>query len=436
LLDDKLASLLWLRGVSKPVAEGTAKGRLAVPKDMIGPKCSEILVAFHLADADVTSLVPLFRQLLSVELKQTAGGDASLTDEMVEHEDKMTSLIERGTQLRSQAAEVETQLRQALKVYGPLHPDVLALQRRKKELVARLQQLQNDSEAAIVAALASYVELLPYQRPTNSRMLAYRSQVLLPLDELAKVTKCSDWGNRVAVNETLRRLIEWQDGSLGEVSNSIGMRMVLIPAGEFKIGATEARITKPFHLGATEVTQGQWEAVMETRPWKGESNVKEGRDYPATYVSWEDAVEFCRKLSEKEVLKEAEQYRLPTEAEWEYACRAGTTTAYHFGDDTSRLGEYAWYEGNAYDIGEKYAHQVRQKKPNPWGLYDMHGNVWEWCAGLFNPASGLSRASRGCCYISDPYSCVAAYRDGSASSYRNSNRGFRLARTASHSPSR
>ena len=200
------------------------------------------------------------------------------------------------------------------------------------------------------------------------------------------------------------------------IENSVGMVLVPIPAGEFLMGSLETEpgrqddevqhqvtLTKPFLLGVHEVTQGQWQAVMGTTPWKGKQYVKEGDDYPATYVSWNDAVEFCRKLSEIEGL----EYRLPTEAEWEYACRAGTTTAYSFGDDASELGEYAWYRENAWEAGQKYAHTVGQKKPNPWGLYDMHGNVWEWCEdryGVYHagaatdptgPASGDLRVLRG-----------------------------------------
>ena len=186
-------------------------------------------------------------------------------------------------------------------------------------------------------------------------------------------------------------------------TNSIGMKLVLIPAGEFQMGGGKSpdeivgvfelhdssseehfrnehprhrvRITKPFYLQTTELTQGQWESVMGTRPWSGQKYVKEGPNYAATYVSWVDAQEFCRRLSEKEGMT----CRLPTEAEWEYACRAGSTTMYHFGDDPSRLEDYAWFKGNAYDAGEKYVHEVGLKNPNAFGLYDMHGNLWEWC---------------------------------------------------------
>ncbi|MBT6496174.1 MAG: formylglycine-generating enzyme family protein [Planctomycetaceae bacterium] len=166
------------------------------------------------------------------------------------------------------------------------------------------------------------------------------------------------------------------------------MKLVLIPAGEFLMGSPvgeegrgrdehlrRVRLTKAFYLHTTEVTQGQWESVMGTKPWIGEQYVKEGPDYAASYVSWNDAQEFCRRLSEMD----ERSYRLPTEAEWEYACRAGTTTMYHFGDDPSQLAEYAWFGNYGARAQEKYPHQVALRKPNAFGLYDMHGNQWEWC---------------------------------------------------------
>jgi len=211
------------------------------------------------------------------------------------------------------------------------------------------------------------------------------------LEELQQLylthTQVTDQGVR-QLESTLPGCKVWQ---LKEQTNSIGMRFVLIPAGEFMMGSPDSdseaeaderpqhrvRITKPFYLGVHEVTQEQYAAVMGNCPWKGEPRVKEGSDYPATYVSWGDAVAFCEKLSAREGCT----YRLPTEAEWEYACRAGSTRSC-FGDDPLALDNYAWYDEWP---ARQYARSVGQKKPNGWGLLDMHGNVWECCADWYDP---------------------------------------------------
>ena len=202
-------------------------------------------------------------------------------------------------------------------------------------------------------------------------------------------------------------------------------------------------LTKPFELGKYEVTQGQWKSVMGTEPWDGQDNVKADKDCPATYVSWDDATEFCETLTEIErkagKLKADEEYRLPTEAQWEYACRAGTTTAFSFGDDESKLGEYGWFDGNT--GSEKDAHKVGMKKPNPWGLHDMHGNVWEWCSDWADstlqggtdpvgPEEGSLRVGRGG-WGRDPGRCRSADRGGIDPSLRNDSLGFRVARSQS-----
>ena len=190
-----------------------------------------------------------------------------------------------------------------------------------------------------------------------------------------------------------------QGVKLPSVTNSIGMELIEIPAGKFTMGSPEGEkdhqedevqvsvtLTQPFKLGKYEVTQGQWKSVMGSEPWEGQKYVKADKDCPATLVSWDDATAFCEKLTAIErkagKLQANEEYRLPSEAQWEYACRAGTTTAYSFGDDEKQLSEYAWFDGNT--GSEQYAHKVGMKKPNPWGLHDMHGNVLEWCSDWYS----------------------------------------------------
>ena len=230
-------------------------------------------------------------------------------------------------------------------------------------------------------------------------------------------------------------------------TNSIGMKLRLIPAGEFMMGSpgtesdrradeTQHRvsITKPFYLGVTEVTQEQYQKVMGSNPskFKGPQN-------PVEQVNWSDAVEFCRKLSAMPAEKTAGHvYRLPTEAEWEYACRSGTTTAYGFGDDASRLGDYGWFRSNS-DSG---THPVGEKKPNAWGLYDMHGNVWEWCQDWYGAypsgsatdptgaTSGSFRVFRGGSWYFIARICRSAYRDRDTPGYRIYFLGFRVLRSS------
>jgi sulfatase modifying factor 1 len=244
-----------------------------------------------------------------------------------------------------------------------------------------------------------------------------------------------------------------------ELTSTIGMKLLLIPVGEFQMGSPvgnadgspnekmhRVKITKPFYLGSTEVTQGEWKAVMGTEPWRGGSYVQEGLDYPATYVSWDDTMEFCRKLTEIEWtanrLAVKASFTLPTEAQWEYSCRAGTATAFSFSGFSSDLSMYAWYDKNAWDVDEKYAHRVGQKQENPWGLYDMHGNVFEWCSDWYDndydyygespvndpPGStvGSSRVLRGGSWDYPAKGCRSANRRWDLPSSRNYFLGFRV----------
>ena len=159
-----------------------------------------------------------------------------------------------------------------------------------------------------------------------------------------------------------------------DLGGGVKLDLVLIPAGSFTMGddnetAHKVRITKPFYLGKYEVTQEQWKAVMGSNPshFNGPKN-------PVEQVSWDDCQQFLVKLNTKSS-GPGSKFVLPTEAQWEYACGAGSTSKFCFGDDEKQLGEYAWYDANS---GDK-THPVGEKKPNAFGLHDMHGNVGEWC---------------------------------------------------------
>ncbi len=276
-----------------------------------------------------------------------------------------------------------------------------------------------------------------------------------------------------------------------ESTNSIGMKLVLIPPGEFNMGTTEeeaarllagaskgsdlqwyrdsvssqvpqhrVRIAQPLLLGGCEVTVGQFRQFvadtryategerdghgswgfdptgtwMEKPEWKWcEPGFAQSDDQPVVHVSWNDSVEFCNWLSRKE----GTTYRLPTEAEWEYACRAGTTTLSFFGNDASNGGEYAWFGGNS----GVSLHAVGRKKPNAWGLHDIYGSVWEWCADWHDgqyyenssvddpagPATGSCRVHRGGSWKHSVLYCQSAVRIWSGPSGRNGHLGFRIA---------
>ena len=267
-----------------------------------------------------------------------------------------------------------------------------------------------------------------------------------------------------------------------EITNSIGMKLVLIPPGEFEMGSPKelieeelkrpdsdqwgrehlpgegpqhrVRITRPFYLGTCLVTQQEYERVMGTNPSEFSATGK-GKDYvagqdtkrfPVECVSWDDAVEFCRKLSEMPEERSAGRgYRLPSEAQWEYACRAGSTGRYGFSlggkavpkeFEEHELSDYGWFYRNSAVM----PHAVGLKRPSAWGLYDMHGNVWEWCQDWYDkdyytktstddpagPSGGSYRVARGGGWGTIAWSCRSAFRDAFAPGYRCHDLGFRV----------
>ncbi len=213
--------------------------------------------------------------------------------------------------------------------------------------------------------------------------------------------------------------------------------MIRIPAGEFNMGSEVVENEKPLHkvklvsfdIGAMPVTQAQYESIMKNNP-----SAFKYPDSPVENVSWDDAMVFCEKLSKET----GETFILPSEAQWEYACRAGSDAKYCFGNSDIALGDYGWYSSNS----EGMTHPVMRKKPNNWGLYDMHGNVWEWCLdhwhdnyeGAPNDGSpwyfevGLNRVSRGGGWNYDAEYCRSSYRSIDNPSTRAFSLGFRIAR--------
>ncbi|MEA5487509.1 MULTISPECIES: caspase, EACC1-associated type [Pseudanabaena] len=258
-----------------------------------------------------------------------------------------------------------------------------------------------------------------------------------------------------------------------EIGNGINLEMVYIPSGKFMMGSPPEENgyederpqikdvnVAAFYMGKYEVTQAQWQAIMGNNPAKFKNNLQN----PVESVSWDDAQEFCKKLSQKT----EREFRLPSEAEWEYACRAGTTTRYYFGEDEKELGGYGWFGNNSgkqpldtdriwqevqqdatkylevLSKNECQTHPVGQKKPNAWGLYDMHGNVWEWCQDSYEKYGGesdlirktgkaivkendnRSRLLRGGSWNTSAQGCRSAYRYYFYARVQRSNVGFRV----------
>ena len=354
-----------------------------------------------------------------------------------------------------------------------------------------LKALWLDSTQVTAAGVAALQAKLPnckihWDDPTNTPTTAAPLDLAPPLakapfDAAQAKAHQAAWANHL--------------GTQVETTNSVGAKMVLIPPGEFIMGSTDAEvevalkvaeeiqadqgakdrlqmaerpqhrvvITKPFLMGATEVTVEQFKKFVEASKYVTEaeqygfgdsqSKVADGTvtdaakqmnwrspGQPVTdkkavsQVTWNDAVAFCKWLSEQEKAT----YRLPTEAEWEYACRAGTTTQYSFGDDHQQLEQYGWYRKNAVSS----THEVGMKLPNGFGLFDMHGNMWEWCHDFWDekwyekslsddpngPISGSDHVLRGACKSDHAVGCRSAYRHNKSQWARSHTIGFRIVR--------
>lgn len=261
---------------------------------------------------------------------------------------------------------------------------------------------------------------------------------LLALFGTAMAMSCGNCEDQ-ATNDVAEKAesVDYSPGPLEiplEATNSVGMKFCLVPAGSFAMGgdgkdprespAHRVEITRAFYIGIYEVTQAQYETVMDSNPSKFK-----GSSRPVDQVTWNEAIEFCRRLSQKE----GRIYRLPTEAEWEYAARAGTATEYYWAEDFD--GDYAWHWDNSGD----QTHPVGQKLPNALGMYDVCGNVFEFCSDFFSesyysnspvedpdgPAEGEFRVVRGGSWVNDPREMRMSSRGLIAPDFRHRYYGFR-----------
>ena len=344
---------------------------------------------------------------------------------------------------------IESELAAKRRTYTATSAIVRTLAQRLAEAKAQKERCRQVACAPLLAklkALQSQREAMAREMlPTHPKMKQIGEQIGSVAKELVAV-------GGVLPSGISRPLLDL------DLGGGVMMRLVYIPAGTFMMGGDQSpeqvarlgegqadwyqdehpqhrvRITQGFYLGATEITQAQYEAVMGKNP----SHFK-GKDNPVEQVSWNEAAEFCKKLSEKT----GQIVRLPTEAEWEYACRAGTTTPFHTGETIST--DQANYDGNSvYGNGRKGPYRkktlaVGSFAPNAWGLYDMHGNVWEWCGDWYDsgyygkshaadpqgPRTGEPRVLRGGSWNGYPWRCRSAFRHAAGPS-RGNDLGFRV----------
>ncbi len=355
-----------------------------------------------------------------------------------------------------QVEELEKLLAETLKIYQPTSTAITKIKERISIAEVELQntldaKYQADAimyeslQAKINAKQANYKELVRDMLPTapqakkiateikeiERKQIGYKTgYTQIKISELLSFAYAND--NKADGKEAIKALEELLTLSPGHsealtlqqeiiryyvsagdvITNSIGMKLVYIPAGDFIEGRynRSVKISKGFWMGQTEVTQAQYRAIMATDP-----SYFRGNNLPVDSVYCFKAMKFCKKLSQKE---NGRVYTLPTDKQWEYACRAGTTTVYSFGNSDSGLGSYAWYYSNS---GKK-THPVGRKKPNKFGLYDMHGNMWEWARD-----SAYGNVLRGGGWNISAEYCRSAYRlFPQPMDWSSSNNGFRV----------
>lgn len=294
----------------------------------------------------------------------------------------------------------------------------------------------------------NFVKLYPFENKGEVFLRTYKNDKWIP-NIIGMANNDGIW-HLENLNIDIQKNRQFYSDKTSVISPATGMEFIKIVAGEFLMGSDESEegsskderpvhkviIKYPYYLGKYPVTQKQWKKLMGSN-----LSYSKGDDFPVEMVSWDDIQDFIKKLNDKEGV---DKYRLPSEAEWEYVCRAGTQAKFSFNEDESKLDNYAWYEKNAWR-DKDVAHETRpvsQKKPNPWGFYDMHGNVWEWVQDNWHqdyngaPSDGSAwedgnisyRVVRGGCWFNSTEDCRSASRQWINPKYKSNFLSFRLLR--------
>jgi len=278
---------------------------------------------------------------------------------------------------------------------------------------------QNLSELKILnQTLETQIQSLKQQLESSYKKLENQGDVHVKASEYEKAIPCYELainlGSTTARAKLEQTKIQAKEIKHLDLGNGVILELVKIPAGSFFIGGDHSIHLEAFLMGKYPVTQKQYQQIMGENP----SHFK-GDNLPVESITWHDAVKFCEKVTQKT----GRQVRLASETQWEYAARAGTTTEYFFGDDSSQLGEYGWYDKNS----ESKTHPVGQKKANPWGLYDLLGNVWEWCQDDLSDdyrdddyPTNLPKVIRGASFYCDSILCgseMFSYADADEGDY-------------------
>lgn len=317
----------------------------------------------------------------------------------------------------------------------------------------RLATTPSDFSKFVLDTTTDTVNLTSY--PSSLIRLDYHRNYVWRCRFMDDQDNWSPWSDEAAftTEKSATSLYLWLPGD-------VTMDLMSIPGSTFSMGRLSGELDSnsnedPRHtvnlpgtywMGRFEVTKAQWESVMNTSPWTGQSEISTDPNSPAVYVSWNNAQSFITALNAhlESTGQSTHTLRLPSEAEWEYAARSGASTPARFpwGDDQTYgyVGFYGWYKANAYDAAEYYAHIVGHKLVTSWGLYDMHGNVYEWCQDYYHPSytnaptdgrawevpAGTERVARGGSWLSEGKNCRSAYRGRLAPTASNSSVGFRV----------